>query len=119
MSDLKSRSDIVSALQHLKMADEHFISFCNEHKGSKGARHFSDYSRRINWICTDLYTNPQLPDSVRLGIKREVESDVFAVPAISEKVALLTPEQRECLEDVIDRLIGGEKFIVNDLKEEV
>jgi hypothetical protein len=117
MSDIKSRSDIVSALQHLKMADEHFISFCNEHKGSKGARHFGNYSQRINWICRDLYTNPHLPESVRLGIKQEVESDVFSVPAISEKIALLKPEQRECLEEVIDRLIAGEELIVNDLKD--
>jgi hypothetical protein len=49
---------------------------------------------------------------VREGIKKEIASDVFSVPAIMEKIALLNPEQRDGMEQVIDALLKGEKIEV-------
>lgn len=113
---MRGRSDIISSLQHMSIAREHMESFSREYPGTKGANMFSGYVKRINWIFNDLFTNPFLPDNVREGIKREVESDCMAVPAIAEKIALLNPAQRDVLEDVIDRIISGEDLIVDDIK---
>jgi hypothetical protein len=52
-----------------------------------------------------MITHPQLPDVVREGIKREINSDIFAIPAIHEKIALLNPKHREVLEEFIDELL--------------
>jgi FixJ family two-component response regulator len=53
-----------------------------------------------------MITHPQLPDVVREGIKREINSDIFAIPAIHEKIALLNPKHREVLEEFIDELLS-------------
>lgn len=111
---MRSRSNIVSSLQHLNMAKQHMESFTLDNPGTKGANLFALYVKRINWIFNDLFTNPFLPDVVRAGIKKEVESDCFSVPAITEKIALLSPEQRELLEDVIDNVLAGDMLMVND-----
>jgi len=107
---MKGATNIVSSLHHLRMANDHFESFELEHPGSKGAQTFGQYRKRINWIFRDIITHPFLPDAVRQGIKQEVNSDVFAVPAIQEKVPLLHPQQRELVETVIDYLLEGKSF---------
>ena len=110
---MKSRSDIISSLQHLKMAKDHFESFILDNPGSNGAKLFIGYKKRIDWIFNDLVTNPSFSKEVRNGIFKEMNSDAFAVPAISEKVALLSPEQREIIENVIDKVISGDQLLVN------
>lgn len=110
---MKGASNIVSAIDHLRQAFEHFGSFQREHPASKGSKTFKNYNLKLEWIYTDLYSNPFLTDEVRAGIKREWNSDVFSVDAINEKVALLSPEKREMVETVIDGLLKGEviKFV--------
>lgn len=115
---MKGQGNIVSGIHHLLMATEHFESFRRDHQHSKGDILFKGYTQRIRWILTDLKTHPFLPDTVRSGIKKEIESDVFAIPAINEKISLLKPEHREHLEEIIDRLINGEELIVENITEE-
>lgn len=105
---MKGSSNIVSSVHHLKMAAKHWDSFQREHPGTKGAKLFSGYKRRIEWIVNDLITLPLLPQTVCDGIKTEWNSDVFAVDAIAEKSALLNPEQRELVESIIDGMLKGE-----------
>lgn len=107
-------SNIVSAIHHLKLAQEHFEDFIREHNESNGARLFRNYCNKIKWILTDLITHPFLPEEVRQGIKQEVNSDVLAIPAINEKIALLNPRQREALETAIDQMLTGELEIINE-----
>lgn len=89
-------------------------SFISDNPGTKGAGLFKMYKNRIDWIFYDLFTNPHFSEQVRQGIKNEVNSDVWAIDAIVEKIALLKPEQRELLEDVIDKVIKGDELIVNE-----
>lgn len=105
---MKGGSNIVSAIIAIKQAYDHFTSFQTEHKGSKGANLFKSYNGKLEWIYTDLKTNPFLSQAVRDGIKHEWESDVFCLDAISEKVALLSPEQKEIIELLVDEMIKGE-----------
>jgi hypothetical protein len=94
------------------MADEHLRSLMRDNPGTKPVSLFNNYSMKINWILRDLYTNPFLPQIVRDGIKRETESDVFAVPAIQEKISLLNPDQREAVEEMIEIILKGETITV-------
>ena len=110
-------ANIIGAIQNLKMAQEQFQDFCRQFTNSQGERLFKTYVSKIDWIFKDIITHPFLTDEVRLGIKKEIESDVFAVPAILEKIALLKPEQREIIEDVIDAYISGETIKIVDINE--
>ena len=107
-------SNIVSAIHSLKMAQEFFSDFTREFPDSAGSRLFDKYNKRVDWILNDLITHPCLPEYVREGIKEELKSDVFTVPAIVEKVSLLRPEQRETIETLIDAALNGEEFRIVD-----
>jgi len=115
--NIGSGANIINAIQNLKMAQEQFEDFERQFPNSQGSRLFKKYNDKITWIFSDIITHPFLPDIVRSGIKEEIKSDVFAVPAIVEKVALLTPEQREIIENVLDAYIYGETVKVVDIKE--
>lgn len=108
--EMKGESDIVSGLQALKRAHDHWDSFIREKPGSLAERMFKAYIGKINWIVQDFLSCPHFPDIVRNGIRKEWTSDGFAVPAIADKIALLAPDQRDAVENVIDLLLSGEKL---------
>jgi len=110
-------ANIISAIQNLIMAKEQFEDFCRQFPETKGEKLFKTYSNKISWIFKDIVTHPFLTEEVRAGIKKEINSDVFAVPAILEKVALLTPEQRDMIEATLDAMINGEEVKIVDINE--
>ena len=109
---MKGRANIVRGIQNLKLAEDNFSSFMRDNPGTKGANLFKGYCSKINWILRDLITNPNLPEVVREGIKREIASDLVTVEAIVEKLALLNPDQREAVEEMIDIILTGETFVI-------
>jgi len=113
-------SNIVSFIHHLRIAYEYLDDFTRQHPTSIGTRKFSEYMKKIEWMKNDLITQPAFRDSPEtiLGIKEEWNSDVFAIPAIMDKVAKIPPEAREILEEVIDELLKGEKLKVEYIKDE-
>ena len=110
-------ANIISAIQNLKMAQEQLEDFCRQYPETKGEKLFKVYVSKISWMFKDIVTHPFLTEEVRAGIRKEIESDVFAVPAILEKVALLTPEQREIIEATLDAMIDGEEVKIVDINE--
>lgn len=115
---MAEQSNIVCGIQHLKLAMEYFEDFGRQHPGTKGAGLFKTYNRKLDWILKDLITHPSLPQDVREGIKREINSDLMTVPAIAEKVALLNPESREAVEELIDTILSGAEVIVENKNED-
>ena len=109
-------SNIVQAIQHVKMANEFMQDFIRSTPNTRGAYIFKDYSRRLNWIITDILTYPHFQDDVRKGISTEIKSDPFATPAIVDRVSLLNSEQREMIEDLIEDILKG-KTIHVDVKQ--
>jgi hypothetical protein len=107
---MKGESDIVSGIQSIRRAYDHWQSFVRERPGSLAERMFGGYCKRLEWIANDLLSCPHFPDLVRDGIRKEWQSDNFSVPAISEKVALLPVDQRAIVEDIIDQLISGKQL---------
>ena len=113
----KRGANIINAIQNLRMAQDQFEDFCRQYPNSKGERVFKDYSKRISWMFKDLLTHPFITEEVREGIKKEIDSDVWGVSAIIEKVALLTPEYRDLIEEMIDGIIRGEEIKIIDSRE--
>ena len=104
--------NIVSGIHHLRMSKEFFEDYMRSNPGSRGESMFKNYVKRFDWVITDMLSHPFLPATVIDGIRKEWNSDVFAVPAIAEKIALLRPEQREMMEEVIDAMLNGEEISI-------
>lgn len=110
-------SNVVSTIQHLKLAYEYMEDFERQNPNTIGQRLFKRYRNTIERIVMDFYTNPSFSNEVREGVKSEWNSDVFTLPAIMDKVSLLNPQQREALEFVIDQLLRGEQLIVEHIQD--
>lgn len=116
---LKDRtSNVVSTIQHLKLAYEYMEDFERQNPNTLGQRLFKRYRNNVERMVMDFYTNPSFTEEIREGVKKEWNSDVFALPAIMDKVSLLNPEQREALEFVIDQLLKGEQLIVEHIQDD-
>ena len=112
------KSSVIQAIQHIKMSDEFMKDFMRSSPNSRGFVVFKDYSRRLNWILRDIITYPYFGDEIRNGIKREIESDAFAVDAIFDKISLLNPEQRQNMEELIEEILKGKNFKVSLIPKE-
>ena len=115
--ELKRGANIINAIQNLKMAQEQFDDFCRQYPNSQGSKIFGSYSKKISCVFSDIISHPFLTEEIRDGMKKEIASDVFAVPAIVEMVALLTPKQRDLIEDTLEAMIAGEEVKIVDIKE--
>lgn len=113
---LRGGSDIISMIHHLRIAHDHAESFRREHPGTRGDAMMKKYADRITWIYEDIKSHPLLPSKVSEGIRNEWNSDVYAVDAIEEKIAILNPDQREIIEDIIDSVLAGEQIkVLNEI----
>lgn len=112
---MKGNANIVSGVHNLKQAYDHFGSFERDNPNSIGAKLFRRYNKAIHRIVLDLLSMPYFTDEVRDGIRAEWNSDVFTVPAIAEKSSLLNPQQREMIEEAIDKMLDGKsvRFDIN------
>ena len=113
--EIKRGANIINAIQNLKMGQEQFSDFCRQYPDSKGERLFKNCSKKIDNIFSDIITHPMMTQEVRDGIKNEIKSDVFAVPAILEKIALLSPDQRDLIESAIDAMLDGIEVKMKDI----
>jgi hypothetical protein len=113
--EIKRGANIINAIQNLKMGQEQFLDFCRQYPDSKGERLFKNCSKKIDNIFSDIITHPMMTQEVRDGIKNEIKSDVFAVPAILEKIALLSPDQRDLIESAIDAMLNGIEVKMKDI----
>ena len=111
-------SNVVSTIQHLRLAYEYMLDFERQNPNTLGQRLFKRYRNTIERIVVDFYTNPAFSNEVREGVKKEWNSDVFALPAIVDNISLLNPEQRKALESVIDQLLKGETLTVEYIQDD-
>ncbi len=111
-------SDLVNAIHSVRQAYEHFGSFQRENPGTIGARLMKQYCAKLEWIYGDIITYPLFPQVIRDGIRAEWESDVFTTLAIQEKIAKLSPKEREVVETIIDCIIAGDDITVEKSKED-
>ena len=100
-------SSVVSCIHHLKLADEYAKDFVRQNPRTRGAGIFANYSLKLNWILRDVVTYPHFGNDVREGIRKEIASDAFSYDALTEKLALLNPDQREELDGLLDDILKG------------
>jgi Fe-S cluster biosynthesis and repair protein YggX len=108
-------SSVVSFIHHLKLADEYAKDFVRSAPGTRGAVIFDNYSKRIAWIFRDVITYPHFGDEVREGMRNEIASDAFSYDSLTEKIALMNPEQREMLEGLLTDILKGKTVEINIL----
>jgi len=105
---MRGEADFVAGIQNLRRAYDYWQSFIRDRPGTRGDKLFSQYCKKMEWIVQDLASNPLFPDIVRDNIRKEWNADQFTHPAIVDKIALLSPEQRIIIESVIDTILKGE-----------
>jgi hypothetical protein len=108
-------SSAITMIHHLRMANEYCEDFIREHPNTRGAFKFIDYSRRFQWVLKDIVTYPHFRDEVRDGIRAEMQSDPFSYQSLVEKFALLGPQHRESLEEIVDLLLNNESIKVEKI----
>ena len=64
-------SNIVSFIHHLKLASEYAQDFTRQHGGTKPAIWFKNYVSKIDWIKSDMQSQPFWLEVVRQGINRD------------------------------------------------
>lgn len=109
--------NVISAIQNLCRAKEHFQDFQREYPNSIGSIVFNKYLNKIDWIFKDILSATFITQEVRDGIREEIKSDAFIVPAIYEKIAILNPSQRELIEETIDAMLEGQDVKIFDTNE--
>lgn len=110
MKQKNKMQSVAATIHHLKLAVEFSDDVKRQFAGQVGGKMFSEYSRRINWILTDLKTNIEFPDIVRAGIKQEIDSDLLSIPSIVNRIHELSPMERETVEEIIELLADGNKL---------
>lgn len=102
----------MAAFHHLKISHEYMMDFIRSDPRSKGAIMFSIYSKKVDWIIKHIITDPSIPDRTRMKFKDEMQSDVLAIAELNSKLSLLTPDQRNFIEVVLENLLKGEEIHV-------
>lgn len=108
------QSNIISAIHHLRIAKEHWQDLQREQPNTIGEKLGKRYEAKIDWIYTDFISCTAFTNVIREGCRKEWNSDVFAVPAINEKISLLAPNKRELIESIIDAMLEGEEITLVD-----
>jgi hypothetical protein len=96
----------MSTIQHIKLAIE-FAQDVQRAGYTKAGKTFKNYEKHLQWILKDFKTNPLFPDEVRQGIDKELNSDMFALEGLREKIPLIPADYRCDLEEAIDAILEG------------
>ena len=110
-------SEIVKFIHHLQRAKLSLEVFLLGTFNDGAKRKFSQYVKKIDWIITDLKTEPGVDRTLSDAIDLEFNSDVFLLDAVSEKMLLLTPNERDILENIVDEIIKGEEIQIEYLNK--
>lgn len=100
-------TSLVAFLHHIKIAKE----FGEDFNRALGKPILRNYIGRLDYILNDFQASINFPDDVRQAIREELQSDVMTVDAISDRIRLLNPPQREVVETLIDMIIRGEQVM--------
>lgn len=100
-------SDFVHAVISIAKARDYMLSFMRDHSNSKLGKNCRVWLGKINWLEADIITSPAFDDQTRLALKYEMNGDVFAMDAIMERLAHLTPDQRLQVEQVVEMVAKG------------
>ena len=113
---MRGISSILLAVQHLNIISLCFFNFQKDNPGTVGANLFKGYKNKIDFILSDMLSNSKIPKSVRDQIRIQYNSDPTSFIAIAENAALLSPDQRELVETMIEGLLKGEtvEFLKNE-----
>jgi hypothetical protein len=115
-----SNANIINGITKLKQAKDLLEdAMRTAGKESVGAKLIGNVVNRIEGAKNVFVTSIWFPDVVREGIRKEWASDSFTVDAITEKIALLSPKQRDTIEAVLDKILAGELLQVEYIDNQV
>ena len=113
-TQLKAQTSLSAALHHLAICKHYFDDYTRDNSNNYAGRLSALYSRKLDWIAKDIVLHPLLTPEIRERIKNELKSDVFELLDIQQKIHLLSPEQRELIDKMIDAFLAGEEIVFTE-----
>jgi hypothetical protein len=118
---MKSASSVLKFYYHLKLASLYANDFLNENPNTIFLKLFKGFVSKIEWIysssVTSIELNKHIPSVVQI-LKEKWNSDVLTEMSVIDKITLLSDEQIEPLETLIDELLKGEKIEIQFINQE-
>lgn len=109
-------TSILKAFYHIKHAQEQFLDFMRDYPEVRIIPILRGYVKKLEWIERDFRTLPSMPDAVSDGMREELSGDILFPTAIAEKCLMLSEDQKEAVEYLLDRMIAGEKLEILKLE---
>lgn len=79
---------------------------------------FKNHLNKLNFLINDVRFSAHIPDSYKEWLKYDLSSDLLTSESILEKLGKLSPKQRVAFEELLDKVISGEKIeIVYESKQ--
>ena len=100
-------SSIVQAISALKRAKDLLEDFGRQHPNGIAANLCKRCMNRCEAIFQDIITTPGLVDTTIQAVRLEWAADGFVVDRITQLAALVSPDQREQIEDMLEQLLKG------------
>lgn len=81
---------------------------------------FKNHLNKLNFLINDVKLSAYVPDKYKEWLSYDLSSDLLVNEAIMEKLGKLSPKQRAAFEELLDKVISGEKIeIVYESKQSV
>lgn len=104
------KSSITQGSYFLNIALQYFKNFEKDCKmGAKMKA--NSWVKKIEFVENDVMASIT-PESREIFRKEIKSGDTLFFQAINEKYLMLTPQQRDTIEAIIDRVISGEEIII-------
>ena len=111
----KSASQFLTAIHHLKTSQLYFQSYILSNPNSLISNVIKPFEQKINWMLQQVITSPKmnelLPSIVEI-VREKIEEESLLVQSVIDLVHLLSEDQLNSLEALIECIIKGEEFVI-------
>lgn len=112
---MKTAASILKFFTHLQLCKLYAHSIIKDNPKSIFAIVFKGVTPKLEWVYKEVITHnlvyQHIPQTIDL-IREQWQSDAVLELGLNEKIALLSEQQKELLEPVLDCILQGETFEV-------
>ena len=106
------KNDLAYAVQAASKVKLHLNSFVKDYGRTPLGRAAKEWAKRAEWIEFSMLTCSVWDKETRDAVREELTTDPYTTDAIIEHISIMTPEQRQQLEQVVNAIRSGETLNV-------
>lgn len=112
---MRTAASVLKFFTHLQLCKLYAHSIIKDNPNTIFAKIFKHIMPKLDWIYNAVITHnlvyQHIPQTIDL-IREQWQSDVVLELGLNEKITLLSEQQKELLEPVLDCILQGETFEV-------